>query len=145
MVNNDENGEECIDAAKEADNVILISREYNEACLDPATKDGFSTAVFDDIIKERHNDGKKVIVISCSLPYDAARFPDADAMILAYCSSSMRQVPQDTGAGSSFAPNLLAAIIACFEGDELTGSLPVDLPKLDGNYKLTKDVLYGRR
>ena len=127
-----------------SENVILISRAYNEACLDPATGDGFSTEVFDDIIKKRHEDGKSVIVISCQLPYDAARFTDADAMILSYCSSVMRQIPNETGEGSAYSPNLYAAIRSCFEGSKLTGKTPVDLPKLDENYKLTTDILYKR-
>jgi beta-N-acetylhexosaminidase len=144
MVNDAENGEECVQAAKDAQNVILISRAYNEACLDPSTGDGFSTAVFDEIIKVRHEDSKPVIVISCQLPYDAARFTEADAMILSYCSSAMRQVPNETGEGSAYAPNLYAAIRACFEGPKLTGKTPVDLPKLDEMYKLTDEVFYKR-
>ena len=132
-------------AALDSENVILISREYSLACLDPETDDGFSTAVFDEIIEKRHEAGKTVIVISCQLPYDAARFPDADAMILAYCSSSLREIPPETGAGSAYSPNLAAAISACFTSDTLTGKLPVDIPKLDDSYKITKEVMYGKQ
>ena len=144
MKNDKENGEECVKAALDSENVILISREYSQACLDPETDDGFSTAVFDEIIEKRHEAGKPVIVISCQLPYDAARFPDADAMILAYCSSSMREVPPKSGEGSAYSPNLAAAIMSCFEGNALTGRLPVDIPKLDDSYKITKEVMYGK-
>ena len=132
-------------AALDSENVILISREYSQACLDPETDDGFSTAVFDAIIEKRHEAGKTVIVISCQLPYDAARFPDADAMILAYCSSSMREVPPKSGEGSAYSPNLAAAIMSCFEGNALTGRLPVEIPKLDNSYKITKDVMYSKQ
>ncbi|MBR6093933.1 MAG: hypothetical protein IKP92_02785 [Lachnospiraceae bacterium] len=145
MKNDKENGEECVKAALDSENVILISREYSQACLDPETDDGFSTAVFDEIIEKRHEAGKTVIVISCQLPYDAARFPDADAMILAYCSSSMREVPPKSGEGSAYSPNLAAAIMSCFEGNALTGRLPVEIPKLDNSYKITKDVMYSKR
>ena len=145
MKNDKENGEECVKAALDSENVILISREYSLACLDPETDDGFSTAVFDEIIEKRHEAGKMVIVISCQLPYDAARFPDADAMILAYCSSSLREIPPETGAGSAYSPNLAAAISACFTSDTLTGKLPVDIPKLDVSYKITEDILYSKQ
>lgn len=144
MANTADNKEDCLKAAEEADNVILISRAYNAACLDPETGDGFSTAVFDDIIKMRHKNGKTVIVISCQLPYDAARFPDADAMILTYCSSSLRQVPNEAGEGSAYSPNLAAAIMACFTGEKLPGKLPVNIPKLDGKYQITDVILYER-
>lgn len=144
MVNSSGNGEECVEAALDADNVILISRAYNAACLDPNTGDGFSTAVFDEIIAKRHEADKTVIVISCQLPYDAARFPDADAMILAYCSSPMRAVLNETGEGSAYVPNLAAAITACFEGAELTGKLPVDIPVLGEDYGMTDEILYSR-
>lgn len=144
MVNSAENGEECIDAALEADNVILISRAYNYACLDPETGDGFSTAVFDEIIAKRHETDKTVIVISCQLPYDAARFPDADAIILCFWSSPMRTILPETGEGSAYSPNLEAAITACFEGRELTGKLPVNIPVLSDDYKFTDEVLFER-
>ena len=144
MANSRSNKEECIDAAKNAENVILINRFYSEACLDPNTEDGFSTETFDDIIAARHEEEKPVIVISCQLPYDAARFTDADAMILTYCTNVVRQPLPESGEGSAYSPNLAAAIVACFEGTELAGKLPVNLPKLDENYKLTNEILYER-
>ena len=145
MKNTKENKKECLDAAKSAENVILISRAYNEACLDPETDDGFSTEAFDEIIEQRHKEGKSVIVISCQLPYDAARFPEADAMILTYCSSTMRALPPDSGEGSAYSPNLAAAIVACFEGEECTGKLPVNIPKLNEEYKISDEILYERQ
>ena len=98
------------------------------------TDDGFSTAVFDRIIEARHAAGRPVIVVSCQLPYDAARFPDADAILLAYCASPMRVVPPRSGEGSAWAPNLPAALCACFGAGEAGGRLPVTLPALDEYY-----------
>ncbi|MBR6914732.1 MAG: beta-hexosaminidase, partial [Clostridia bacterium] len=97
MVSAKDNKDECLKAASEAENVILISRAYSEACLDPNTDDGFSTGVFDAIIAQRHAAGKTAVVISCQLPYDAARFTDADAVILAYCSNALRKLPNESG------------------------------------------------
>ncbi len=138
MVNTAKNGDECLRAAREAAHVILVNRVYGEACLDPNTGDGFSTAVFDDIIRARHTDGKQVIVISSQLPYDAARFTEADAILLTYCSSVMRTIPPESGEGSTYSPNLAAAIVSCFGDEEVKGQLPVDIPALDENYRITK-------
>lgn len=144
MANTKENGEECLKAAKKATHVILVNRVYSEACMDPNTGDGFSTAVFDEIIKARHADGKKVIVISSQLPYDAARFTEADAILLAYCSSVMRTILPESGEGSAYSPNLAAAIVSCFGDKEVKGNLPVSLPALDENYKLTDQILFAK-
>ena len=144
MANTADNGEECVNAANQADHVILVNRVYSAACLDPGTGDGFSTAVFDEIIAARHAAGRPVIVVSCQLPYDAARFPDADAMLLAYGSTVMRAVPPESGEGSAWAPNLPAALCACFGEGGANGNLPVDIPALDEDYAYTEDILYAR-
>ena len=131
MKNTKENGEECIQAAKEADHVILVHRVYNLACLDPATDDGFSSGTFDRIISAVHEAGKTVIVVSCQLPYDAARFPDADAVVLTYWGSAMRQLP---GEGDTWSANLPAGLLACFGQCGAEGTSPVVLPELDEHY-----------
>ena len=142
MANTAENGDECLQAASEADHVILVSRAYSSACLDPNTDDGFSTAVFDRIIEARHAEDRPVIVVSCQLPYDAARFPEADALLLTYGSSVVRAVPPAEGQGSAYAPNLPVALCACFGVGGADGRLPVDLPSLDESYALTDEVLF---
>ena len=134
MKNTADNGEECLQVADAADHVVLVHRVYNSDCLDPATGDGFSSAVFDQIIEARHADGRDVIVVSCQLPYDATRFPDANAIVLAYGSSPMHVVPPETGPDSAYAPNLPAALCACFGKARADGKTPVRLPELDENY-----------
>ncbi|MBQ8953970.1 MAG: hypothetical protein IJ048_07620 [Clostridia bacterium] len=141
MKNDAENGEDCVNAATEADHVILVNRVYNAACLDPNTDDGFSTAVFDQIIEARHGLGKSVIVVSCQLPYDAARFTEADAMLLTYGGGVMRAIPPTEGPGSAYAPNLAAGLCACFGMGEANGKLPVNLPALDENYAIADEIL----
>jgi len=122
---------------------VLVSRAYNAACLDPNTGDGFSTAVFDRIIAARHGAGKAAIVVSCQLPYDAARFTDADAVLLTYGSSAMRALPPETGAGSAYAPNLPAALCACFGVGTAEGKLPVSIPSLNEDYGISQEILYA--
>ena len=143
MANDAENGEACLEMAEQADHVILVNRVYNSNCLDPNTEDGFSTAIFDQIIDARRASGMTTIVVSCQLPFDAARFPDADAILLTYGSSVMRAVPPETGTGSAYVPNLPAALCASFGMGGADGKLPVNVPALDENYHNTKDVLYA--
>lgn len=131
-----DNEEECIQAAVDADHVILVHRVYNLACLDPATDDGFSSGTFDKIISAVHDAGKTVIVVSCQLPYDATRFPDADAVLLTYWGSAMRELPAE---GASWSANLPAGLLACFGACGAEGTSPVDLPALDDQYKPAKE------
>ena len=137
-----ERGVDCLAAADRAEYVILVSRVYTPACLDSATEDGFSTAVFDQIIAVRHAAGRPVIVVSCQIPYDAARFPDADAMLLCYGSSPMRSLLPATGEGSDYVPNLAAVLCACFGEEKPIGKLPVSLPILNDQYRPTQKILY---
>ena len=132
----------CIEAAGQADHVILVSRAWAAECLDPATEDGYPVGVVNQIIDDLHAEGKTAIVISAQLPYDAACFPKADAILLAYGSSAMRSVPAESGAGSAYAPNLPAAICACYGVGEPAGILPVDLAAMDGDYHLIDEILY---
>ena len=127
MKNTRENEEECIQAANGADHVILVHRVYSLACMDPATDDGFSSHVFDRIISSVHEAGKTVIVVSCQLPYDAARFPDADAVLLTYWGSAMQTLPAEN---ASWSANLPAGLLACFGACAAEGTSPVKLPAL---------------
>lgn len=144
MTSTESNSGECVSNATESDHVILVDRVYNSDCLDPGTYAGFSTSVFDEIISARHEAGLPVILVSCELPYDAARFPGADAILLCYGSSEMPQISPETGTGSAYAPNLQAALLSCFGIGEPGGTLPVNIPSLDGNYDTTDEILFPR-
>ena len=128
-------------AALGADHVILVHRVYAQACLDPSTEDGFSSGTFDKIIDALHEKGKTAIVVSCQLPYDAARFPDADAILLTYWGSTMRELPAE---GSSWSANLPAGLLACFGLGEAKGVLPVNIPSLNEEYQPTDEILWTR-
>lgn len=141
MKNTKDNGDVCILAALGADHVILVHRVYAQACLDPSTEDGFSSGTFDKIIDALHEKGKTAIVVSCQLPYDAARFPEADAILLTYWGSTMRELPAE---GSSWSANLPAGLLACFGAAESNGRLPVNIPALDEAYQPTDEILWNR-
>ena len=141
MKNTKETGDVCVLAALGADHVILVHRVYSQACMDPATEDGFSSGTFDKVIDALHQKGKTVIVVSCQLPYDAARFPDADAILLSYWGSTMRELPAE---GSSWSADLPAGLLACFGQCETKGTLPVNIPTLDETFHPTKEILWTR-
>ena len=141
MKNTKDNGDLCVLAALGADHVILVHRVYAQACLDPSTEDGFSSGTFDRIIDALHEKGKTAIVVSCQLPYDAARFQDADAILLAYWGSTMRELPAE---GSSWSANLPAGLLACFGLCEAKGVLPVNIPSLNEEYQPTDEILWTR-
>lgn len=128
MKNTRDNGEACIQAAKEADHVILVHRVYSLACLNPETDDGFSSGTFDQIIPAVHEAGKTVIVVSCQMPYDATRFPEADAVLLTYWGSAMRELPAE---GICWSANLPAGLLACFGVCPAAGVPPVKLSAPD--------------
>ena len=137
MKNTRDNEEECIRAAKDADYVILVHRVWKQANMDPAEEDGFSSGTFDKVISAVHEAGKTVILVSCQLPYDAARFPEADAILLTYWGSLMRELPAE---GAGWSPNLPAGLLACFGEAETDGTLPVNIPALDEQYQTTDEI-----
>ena len=136
--------DQCLEAAERAEHVILVHRAWCAACLDPGTEDGASTAVFDRILAARHAAGRTAILVSCQLPYDAARFPEADALLLCYNSTILRELPPERGPESAFAPNLAVALCACFGRGRPAGRLPVDVPALDGAWRFTDRTLFRR-
>ena len=142
MVIEPDTAEDCIEAAKAADHVLLVSRAWSVAALDPATEDGYPVGVVNQIIDDLHAAGKTAVVVSAQMPYDAACYPGADAILLTYCSSAMRSVPNAAGEGSTWAPNLPAGICAAFGAVTPGGSLPIDLPRLDEAYHFTDETLY---
>jgi len=100
--------------------------------------------IVNQVIDALHAAGKTAIVISCQLPYDAACYPNADAILLTYGSGAMKTAPAaESGEGSAWVPNLPAGICAAFGVVEPAGQLPVNLPKLDAAYHLTDEVLYS--
>ena len=137
--------EACLAAAKSADHVLLVSRAWASDCLDPATENGFPVGIVNQVIDALHAAGKDAVVISCQLPYDAACYPGADAILLSYGSGAMKTIPPESGEGSAWVPDLPAAICAAFGVVQPRGKLPVSLPKLDEAYHLTGEILYARQ
>lgn len=124
-----------------ADHVIVVSEANSAADLA-----GTYSALVDRIIDQVHAGGKTVTVMSAALPYDAARFQKADALLIAWNARSMTEDPRDTGSGvKEYGPCMPAALYLALSPDESPmGKLPVNIPALDGAYHFTDTVLYER-
>ena len=79
-------------------------------------------------------------VISAHLPYDAAHYTAADAVVIAYGARGMSEDPRDKESGvSQYGPNVPAALYLILSGKEMTGKLPISIPKLDENGRFTDE------
>ena len=142
LLNSDENTpQECVMAAREADHVILVSTLFSAGEFYPGDNNELYTGIFDQVIDALHEQGKAAILISAFLPYDVARFQEADVILVTYGSSSMRSLPEGK---SSYSVNIPAAICSLFGEFEPQGSLPVDIPALDENWAFTDQILYAK-
>ena len=127
---------------KNSDVVILAVEMYSLANLDKTSNRGWQAVFADDIIELAHKNGKKVVFLSANMPYDVARFTEADAIIAAYCANGMNELPVDGKENIAYGVNYPAALITIFGGSEPAGKLPVDVYSLDENTQYTAEVLY---
>ena len=139
MVFGRETSEDCIKAAKEADIVIAVTTVFGANELNPGAEDGADLAVLDQVMETVHGENKKLILVSSMLPYDVARFTDADAILVTYGSTPMNELP---GEKEAYSVNIPAAICGIFGEYEFTGRLPIAIPKLDQDYQFTEEILF---
>ena len=126
-----------------ADKFIAVSTVYDTNDLDPAKTDW--TNFLDKLISAVHSRGGKIAVISAQLPYDLARFTDADALMAVYNARGMSKDPGDfSGDVPQYAPNLPVAVYMALGGGSPTGKLPVNVPKLNADYSYSRDILFPR-
>lgn len=133
--------EDMLPLTEGADNVIFLSEIYSASALqDKIAK------MADTICDTIHSRGGKFIVMSVSLPYDAARFQAADAIMLAYLAVSMPVEPDDKiNEMQKYGANMSAALYMMFSKDNApTAKLPVNIPQLDENFCYTDTILYKR-
>ena len=127
------------EALENADYVIAVSTMFGEGELDPASEEGADGKVFDYVLQAAHDAGKKFLLISAYLPYDASRYPDADAILVTYGSAPMRELPKEK---ESYSVNIPAAICGAFGEYEFSGSLAADLPAIDEDYRFADQICY---
>ena len=123
------------------DNVIIVSEMSGSSFFS-----GNSAKLIDSVISYVHSHGGKVIIMSVQLPYDIARFPDADAIVLTYSAKSMSEDPRvSDGNIKQYGPNMPACLYVLFsKEDKPLGKLPVEVKALDSKYKYTDTILYER-
>ena len=119
--------------------VIITADSYSRAYFDNNNeKNGWQGRFIDQAIKEIHSQNKKVVLVSCMLPYDVARYEDADVIICSYGEKAIPNLPiKYDGETPTFGQNMTAAIIKLFSNEEFNATLPVDVYKLDNNYNYT--------
>ncbi len=141
-----EEGDELIDRTLSGNDVIIaVSALYGNDELNPSSEKGLSAALYGRLIEKAHKEGKKVIILSAQLPYDAAGFGEADAILCCYNARGMLEFPGDYSGGTKqYGPNIPAAIYAMFGGADITGRLPVNIPALNSRYEYTDQILYSR-
>ena len=124
-----------------ADNVVFMSEIYGAYALKNDT-----AKMADTLADTIHENGGKFIVMSVSLPYDAARFEKADAIMIAYLARSMPVDPgEKTTEITQYGPNMPVALYMMFSADDApTAKLPINIPALDDEYNYTDTPLYVR-
>jgi len=80
--------------------------------------------------------GKKVVVISAFMPYDAVLYRDVDGLLLCYCSKGVPgAVVKDINSTLAYGVNIPAAFEVVLGKAHCGGRLTIDLPEMDENGK----------
>lgn len=121
----------------EADAIIAITK------MDGISGIKSSSAV--NVIAAAHEQKKKITFISTGLPYDVAALVNADAVLLTFGHRDMANIPSGYGGEvKAYGVNVSAAAYDVLGGHNITGKLPVDIFKLDGNGEMSGEILYER-
>ena len=122
--------------------IIITADTYSRAYFDNNNeKNGWQGRFIDQAINEIHKQNKKVVLVSCMLPYDVARYEAADVIVCAYGERTISKLPIEyNGETATFGQNMTAAIIKLFDDEEFKATLPVDVYKLDKDYNYTLNL-----
>ena len=136
---------DLVKTAQKNKHLIVIHAAYSLNGMNPFKTNGSDSVIVEALLTLAHAAGSDVTVISAQLPYDAGRFPDADAVIVAYGARGMSEDPRNKEYGiSQYGPNLPAAVYMALSGQYMTGKLPVNIPALNENCEYTDEILYPR-
>ena len=141
--------EELKKAISDADVLVAFTKTYN---LDALAETSEQYQAVSRAIEDIHAAGGRAVLLSDNLPYDAARFQDADAILLAYMGSGLDMDPTQRVEGSgnmgAYNANIVAAIHMMFGDGTPVGTLPVQIPEIeiteDGNLTYSDRILYER-
>jgi len=119
-----------------SDYVIVVTESEVPIALD---KSYVSFPV--SLCKYAKEKGKKSIVISSFLPYDAPIYRDADALLICYCTKGMsKEAASDIKTVKAYGVNVVVAIECVLGGMKANGKLPVEIFEInpDGTYDFNK-------
>lgn len=132
------------DAIREAEQVILITYTTSKDSMNPQKTPDCAYA--HEVIREAHAQGKKVVLISSLLPYDAVAYSDADAILISYGGRGITKLQMESGKEPVFAGqygmNIPAAIGTAAGMSKAEGKLPVSIPEMNEKFEFTDRILY---
>ena len=126
-----------------ADSILIISELKIPSQLEGYTEKASRFKFVLDAIEMAHENGKKVSVICATLPYDAALYANADAIITCYGAQEMEAIPTAYyGETEGYGPNIPVAITTAFGQSKPQGILPVDIFGIDSEGNFTDEIVY---
>ena len=96
------------------------------------------------LIGQAHESGRQAVLLCLNLPYDAACYEEADAVLCAYQPYGSAHDEEGNG---PFNLNVAVAICTAFNQSVPSGTLPVNVPKVevkDGEVSFLDEYLYER-
>ena len=96
------------------------------------------------LISQAHESGKQAVLLSLNLPYDAACYEEADAVLCAYQAYGSAYDEEGNG---PFNLNVAVAICTAYNQSVPSGILPVNVPKVEvheGKITFLDEYLYER-
>ena len=136
---------------KDADNVIAITMLCGVNGLNPMNSQFSLAAAESNLINKLipfvHSHNGRFIILSCALPYDVAKYTEADAVLLAWSPKGMSEKPiyHSNKSIIQYGPAIPAAIYMLFSSDDSpTGKLPLSIPVISSDFNFTNVTLYER-
>ena len=97
-----------------------------------------------EAIEQFHEDGRQVVLLCLNLPYDAACYEEADAVLCAYQPYGSAHDEEGNG---PFNLNVAVAICTAYNESVPSGKLPVNVPRVtvsNGEVSFEDELLYER-
>lgn len=119
-------------AMAEADEIVILSQSVSRN--EEITR----------LIAQARRNGQKTVLLSLNLPYDAACYEEADAVLCAYQPYGSAHDEEGNG---PFNLNVAVALCTAFGQSVPAGTLPVNVPKIEfreGEVSFLEDIMYTR-
>ncbi len=130
------------EAAQVYDKFICVSAMYSLSDINPLESE--NSAWIDALIGAAHENGKRITVISAQLPYDTARYTEADAVLACYNSRGLANIPEEGSIPDQYGANIPAALCTVLGGNSPSASLPLNIPYINDDYSYSSEILFGR-